>query len=344
MNYKPLLSAARLRRFAAAALALSLTLSLAACGASSVTGSYAADTAQSGDAAPEAAAGIKSLAANTDAATGDGTDTGSSGTAADSSDTSRKLVTTASVELDATDFDKATAAIEAQVTALGGYLSNSSRWGDADSHSRSASYEARIPADKLPAFLSGVGAAGTVTSTSQSTTDITTQYVDNDAHLKSLQTQEQRLLELMAQAQQLSDLIALEDKLTDVRYQIESLTSQQKLFDNQVAYATVSVSITEVDKQTITDPTFGQRLLRAVSGSAENAVDFAQGAVIAFIYLLPFLLVIALIVFIVLLLVRAAHRRTARRRAALAAKTAQSAAPAAPAPQPPVAPGDGPAV
>lgn len=297
-------------RLAAPALCFVLICALAGCGGSAGTENFsAAPAAMDQTAAAEAesyGAGLTGAGAQSD----------------------RKLVVNAELWLDATDFDAAAAEIERQVEALGGYLASSSRDGSADSSSRSARYEARIPAGKLASFLEGAGKTGTVVSSSQSTADVTAQYVDNEARLSSLRTQEQRLLELMSQAQKLEDLITLEDKLSEVRYEIESITGQQKLYDNQVEYATVSVIVNEVARETLTAPTFGDRILRAFQGSAENAAHLAQEMVILFIYLLPLLLLAAAVLAVVLLSLRAGKRRRARRMAAMQ----QPAAPAFPPP------------
>ena len=278
------------------AAVLLLLFSLVGCGASNSTAAStgaAVAPQQNFDAATTAEAGLTDTAAQ-----------------------DRKLITNAEVNLETTTFEDAMAQIEQQVTALGGYLASNSRSGEASAGSRNARYEARIPADSLSQFLAGAEKAGTVVYTNQSTVDVTNQYVDNEAHLNSLKAQEARLLELMASAEKLEDIIALEDKLTDVRYQIDSLTGQQKLYDNQVAYATVTVSVQEVKSETVLSPSFGQRIVKALSGSVENAVNFAQNLVIFLIYLLPFLLVLALVAVVVLLLSARARRRRKPRAAA----------------------------
>ena len=282
-------------RLAAAAASLLLLLSLAACGgaggaADNSTGAQTAPAEESYDAA------LTDTATAEEGALGD-----------------RKLITTADLSLDVTDFETAVAEIEQQAAALGGYFSSSSKGGSAERGNRWAEYHARIPASRLSEFLDSAGNTGTVTSLTQGTTDITSQYVDNEARLESLRTQEQRLLELLEQAGTLEDMILLEDKLTDVRYEIETITGQQKLYDNQVEYATVSLWVNEVSRQTITAPTFGDRIAEAFYGSFQNVVDLAQGAVILLIYLAPFLLFLALAVGLLLLLLRA--RRRAKRSA-----------------------------
>ena len=69
-------------------------------------------------------------------------------------------------------------------------------------------------------------------------------------------------------------------------------------------------------RETITAPTFGDRILRAFQGSLDNVVELAQELVILFIYLLPLLLLIAVVLTAVLLSLRAARRRRAKRPAA----------------------------
>lgn len=220
----------------------------------------------------------------------------------------RKLITTADLSLDVTDFASAVDEIESQTAALGGYFSSVSRGGSAEQGNRWAEYHARIPAARLDEFLDSADGIGTVTSLTQGTEDITPQYVDNEARLESLRTQEQRLLELLEQAGSLEDLILLEDKLTEVRYEIEALTGQQRIYDNQVEYATVHLWVNEVSRQTITAPTFGDRVVEAFYGSLQNVADLAQGAVILAIYFAPFLLFFALLVGLLFLLLRRRHR------------------------------------
>jgi len=53
----------------------------------------------------------------------------------------------------------------------------------------------------------------------------------------------------------------LEKRLSDIRYELESMESQLRLYDNQVDYSTVTISIDEVNQFTPTAPeTVGQRI------------------------------------------------------------------------------------
>ena len=81
---------------------------------------------------------------------------------------------------------------------------------------------------------------------SESTEDVTADYVDVEARLNSLEAQRQRLEELRAQAGNLEDLLAIENQLTQVQYQIESYTGQKRVLDDQITYSTVNVYLDEV--------------------------------------------------------------------------------------------------
>jgi hypothetical protein len=75
--------------------------------------------------------------------------------------------------------------------------------------------------------------------------------VDLESHKKALQEEEKRLLSFMEDAESIEDLITIEDRLTNVRYQLESMESQLRTYDNQVNYSSVHMNIEEVETITI---------------------------------------------------------------------------------------------
>ena len=62
-----------------------------------------------------------------------------------------------------------------------------------------------------------------MTRKSESTEDVTLQYVDLQSHKKALLAEQESLLSMMEQAESIEDIIAINEQLTDVRYQIESM-------------------------------------------------------------------------------------------------------------------------
>lgn len=323
-------------RLAAAFTALALALTLSACGASG--GKTAADFSESttAAAAPEESLNSGSTADGAEAGEGAGTVTLDPGA---TSESARKIIYTASLELEATDFDAARTALMEAVEAQGGYLEHSSQSGSAEYQSRSLDCTVRVPADNYRAFLEAAAKTGSQRYLSEDANDITAGYVDVQARLAALENQRDRLNALAASAETTADLLEIESQLSDVQYEIESYTRQLRAMDDQVSYSTVNISLYEVAVLTpVTPVTFGEKLGRAFGDGWEVFVDFVQGTVLAVVYAWP-LVVLAAVVVIVLLVTRPARR--ARRQAKAAAKQAARSPgsaytyPAAPTPDPP---------
>lgn len=252
---------------------------------------------------------------------------GSAGDFGDSSlsigavDPSRKMIYQVSYRIQTLDFDASLSAIDALAVEFGGYTESSEIFGrsiqSSRSQLRSATLVLRIPADQLNSFFGRVSSIGTITGESLSSQDVTLQYVDIDARLKTLQQQEERILALLAEATDLQAVLEIEQTLSDVRYQIESYTSQMKQLDSQIAYSTVSISLSEV--AVLTEPkdepqTFGERLAETFRSSTLRLRDGFRAFAIWFLgnilEILLWLLLIALVALAVLLL----RRRRIRRR------------------------------
>lgn len=239
--------------------------------------------------------------------------------AAASAVTDRKLIRRIDMFAETRDLDALLSDINGKVTELGGYIENrqvytgSSYYGDADS--RSATLTIRVPAEKLDGFVAHVEGKSNVTSTSESTEDVTLNYVATESRMKALQAEEARLLELIDEAANLSELLELEKRLTEVRTELEKVTSQLRLYDNLVDYGTVELSITEVKELTPTEkPGFWTRLGNGFVTAMENMWVFCQEFVIFMISAIPYLLPFAIIAVVVVVIIRSSIRRRRKKR------------------------------
>ena len=166
--------------------------------------------------------------------------------------TARKLIRNASLSVETKEFDAFLASVEEQVIALGGYIEsmdtyNGSRYSYTQYNSavKHSNLTARIPQKNLNQFLDAVSEAGNVTNRNESVEDVTLTYVDMESRKKSLQTEMDRLQEFLEKAETLEDIITLEDRMSTVRYQLESMESQLRTYDNMVDYSTVHMKGTD---------------------------------------------------------------------------------------------------
>ncbi len=222
-------------------------------------------------------------------------------------DNGRKLIRTVDMNVETEEYDALMPALEEEIGRLEGYIEYKEAYHGSlhGSSNRSAHLTVRIPSDRLGDFISGVRGMGNVTRESESTEDVTLAYVDLDSHKTMLQLQQERLLEMLEQAQTMEDMIALESRLSDVRYQIESMETQLRTYDNLVEYSTVNLYIEEVERYTPEpEETISERIR---SGFAENIYRVKTGLQNFFVELiiaLPILAVWAVVIIILILLVR----------------------------------------
>lgn len=242
----------------------------------------------------------------------------------------RKLIRNVNMNVETEEFDVLVPHLQNRVTALGGYIEDMSSYSRNDQYSsdyigtkylRYANVTARIPKQNLDTFLNEVGEQSNVVSRSESVTDVTLQYVDLESHKKALTTEQNRLLELMEQAQTVEDIIAIEGRLSEVRYQIESMESQLRTYDNKIDYSTVYLSIDEVERYTPTEEvTTGERIRTGFIDSVKGVGKGFSNFGIWFVINLPYLIVWAVIIVIIILVVRLIVKKGAKRRAQKAAQ------------------------
>lgn len=176
-----------------------------------------------------------------------------------------------------------------------------------------------MPSAKLDEVARSVGGFCNVLSQSESMDDITDSYYDAQAHLKSLQIQEERLLAILEKADKLEDIITLESALSDVRYQIESLTASLRRMDSQVTYSYLNISLREVvEYQEVQEKprTFTERMGEAFGDGVGDMVDGLQSFALFLARTGPSLVVLIAIVVAIVLIVRSSGKAAAKRREA----------------------------
>lgn len=243
------------------------------------------------------------------------------------SDYTDKIIYSANITAETTDFDKAVAGIESMVNAYQGFVESSSVYGNTCYNDdgtttvvdRHASYTLRIPAAKFEQFMTEASGIGNVTSSNRYAENVTSTYTDYEARLSSLNTQEERLLAMLEKSEDVDTLVALESRLADVRYEIESIERNLRNMDLQISYSTVNLDLDEVEIYTPTAPvqrTFGQKLSDAFRDGWQGFARGGQRLLIGLTEALPALLLLAVIVLIVVLCIRRSVKKRRAKKAA----------------------------
>lgn len=203
----------------------------------------------------------------------------------------RKIIKASDINLNTKNFDNTISSINNEVSKLNGYIESSNVDGskDFDSNTHTAKFSIKIPKDNFDTFIESIGDYGQIINKSISGKDVTDEYFDTEAHLKSLQVQESRMLELLKTSSDLKTILDIEKELANVRYQIETLTGTLKKYDNLVDYSTVTINVQEVKNYTKTKASLWGNITKTFASSINILVKILKGILIGTTALLPFI-------------------------------------------------------
>ena len=228
-----------------------------------------------------------------------------------------KIIYTAEMNLETTDFESAVKTLAALTEELGGYYGSSSLSNGGTY--RSGNYTIRIPAENYRTFLDRAGSACHLLSLYEYTDDVTAEYFDTSGRLDTEKAKLARLQELLGQAKDMEDIITLESAIAQAEENIDRLSGEIRYYDAQVDYSTVTVYLREVYRlSNVEEPAqdFPSRIGAALKSGWNGFVSGMESLAVALAYGWMWLLLAAVIALVVILIVRRSAKRRAKARAA----------------------------
>lgn len=219
----------------------------------------------------------------------------------------RKVIMTASVQLETSEHDKAVNNIRGIATGAGGYVESSSTWLS-DKDRKQTTITIKVPAGQYESCLSQIKALGKVKSETSSGQDVTRQYIDMSARLKNLQAEEKQLSEIMGMSKNVTEVLMVEKELFRVRGEIESTQAQLNYLGSQVDFSTITVSVAE--PQPVVEYDWG--LDTAFKEGVRAFIGMIGALIIVTGYLIPLILYFVIGLAVLYLVVRAVlelHKR-----------------------------------
>jgi hypothetical protein len=108
------------------------------------------------------------------------------------------------------------------------------------------SVELRIPAESFEAALADLHDLGDLRSENISGVDVSQEFVDLEARLRNLESQERVLRRLMNDAISVSDTLKVQSELQRVQLDIEQIRGRLNYLNDQTDLGTITVSVTEL--------------------------------------------------------------------------------------------------
>lgn len=223
-----------------------------------------------------------------------------------SSTLNRKVIKTGVLNFETDDPGKTRQIILSAVESNNGYISRDHQRKRDDRVEQTI--EVRVPADNFDSLLSEIlKSVGNLDRKSINVKDVTEEFFDIKARLKTKKELEKRYLQLLDRAGAVKDVLAIEREIGKLRESIESIEGRLKYLRDQIAFSTLTISF-YYRIGTIK----GLSLLKLKNSLAtgwNNFLDF-------FIFIIKFWPFIIIITLVFLWIRRSRRRRKARKDAA----------------------------
>jgi hypothetical protein len=153
----------------------------------------------------------------------------------------RKIIQSTSVDVEVKEVGRSFQDIIRIAETAGGFVASSSFSNVNDE--QIADLTIRVPGDRYQGVLAQIRGMGEVTQESSDANDVTEEYTDLQARLRTLEATERRYLELLGQADEISDILLVQDRLDSVRGQIEQVQGRINMLEHLTDLATITAHL-----------------------------------------------------------------------------------------------------
>ena len=153
----------------------------------------------------------------------------------------RSVIRTGEVAVTSTDLDAARSALDDLLAAVNGTLDREQTEHDPDGEIERSTLVVRVPVASFDAAMDGIQGLGKVKSAQTAAKDVTTEVIDVDERVETLETSLDRLQDYQRDARDIDDLIRYEQQITERESELQSLKAQQAYLADQTSMSTITV-------------------------------------------------------------------------------------------------------
>jgi hypothetical protein len=212
----------------------------------------------------------------------------------------RMIIRSGSMNLEVDKYDETEGKIKEIANRFNGYITNTSASLNA-AGKKQGTITIRVPSDKFDGMLTELSKIGKVMNQNITGQDVTQEYMDSEARLKTQRELESRLLKLLVEkTARLTDVVDVETKLASVRENIERTEGRMRYLKDQASYSTLAVSVYEPSM--LTTSSGGGFFYELGQGFEKGLTGFTavlRGLITFIIALLPIFIILYIIYYFV---------------------------------------------
>jgi hypothetical protein len=211
---------------------------------------------------------------------------------AQNTDWEKKIIRTATLNVEVKDYNKYYAALHTSVKRVGGYVAQ-------EDQSQTEYKTENIVSIKVPVAQFDEAVSLLINGTAHEkllekkigSEDVTGQVVDTKSRLEAKRQVRLRYLELLKQAKNMAEILQVQNEINDLQEQIEMATGRISFLNQSSAYSTIHLTFFQVlnpSASTEIEPSFFVRMAHAF----ENGWDFIKHLLLGLVSIWPLLLII----------------------------------------------------
>lgn len=211
----------------------------------------------------------------------------------------RKIIYTADHDLVVEDIEQFDDSIKDLVQQYKGIIAGGNISGRKNGHRRGR-WRLRIPVDNFEAFLDDVAELGETTGVSRDSKDVTEEYVDLEARIKSKKALAESVRKLLDRPNdKLSHVIELKREMERIQSEIERMEGRMRFLNDRIDLTTVTINASEEkDFQPTQSLPLGNRIGNSWNDSLTNLSSGAGNFVVWFVGAIPWLIIWAILLLI----------------------------------------------
>lgn len=214
----------------------------------------------------------------------------------------RQIIYNANLTVKTEDADAARQKVVKLTEEVGGFLADSTT-RVTEAGQRRVEVKVRVPASRFSEVVAQIRQLGKVEHESITSQDVTEEFIDLQARLRTLRQAEERLLAMLKRSGKLADLLAIERELAGRREEIERAEGRLRYLRDRVGFSTITVSLCEEGTAAV-GPSGPYDVVYHLRTAHRVLISILQGLLTAVIYVvidgvviwLPLLVLIWLIV------------------------------------------------
>ncbi|HET9525577.1 MAG TPA: DUF4349 domain-containing protein [Pyrinomonadaceae bacterium] len=204
----------------------------------------------------------------------------------------RKIIRNASLTMEVNSTSDTQHKVTSIAEAHGGFVvtSEAKQRETADPSQRTLDIKlvVRVPSERFGPVIDQIrGLAHTLREESLTGNDVTEEFIDLEARIRTQRALEVQFLEIMKQAKNVEDALEVQRQIADVRTDIEKLEGRKRFLENRSSLSTITVNL-EAPRQIVVNTTsFGRSLRESVSDGVDLGSAILLFLVRAGIILVP---------------------------------------------------------